>query len=311
MSQHFDGYGYLAAEGYAEDLLTELSRDFPAEQLIRYGDLILRPGERVSAYWARTVIEHPCYFHIDSIGDGVRILKGMQRNWALYPFACYRRSALISEKLPFINLKPKEFLTSLEKPLPQTPMGLWTLLDEQTMLAAPVTSSPLPLGELLLVEDHENPPSRAYLKLQEALLRCGQLPQKGSRCLDAGASPGGWTWVLRQLGAEVTAIDRAELSPQLMADPMVHFIKHDAFTLQPEELGQFDWVCSDVISYPPRLLEWVHKWLDSGLCRNMICTIKMQGEPDWETIERFAAIPGGKVLHLRYNKHELTWIYVV
>ncbi len=307
MTEEFDGYGYLAAEGYTGHLLTELSRGFPSENLICYGDLILRPGERVPAYWARVIIERPRSFRIDSIGDGVRILRGIQRNWALYPFACYRRSALISQKLPFINLKPRAF----PSPLPGTPMGFWMLLDEQTLLAAPVTSSPLPLGELSLIEDHENPPSRAYLKLQEALLRCGMLPGEGSRCLDAGASPGGWTWVLRQLGAEVTAIDRAALDPRLMGDPLVHFIKHDAFTLKPEELGRFDWICSDVIAYPPRLLEWIEKWLSSGLCRNMICTIKMQGEPDWETIRRFAAIPGGTIRHLRYNKHELTWIYMV
>jgi 23S rRNA (cytidine2498-2'-O)-methyltransferase len=36
----------------------------------------------------------------------------------------------------------------------------------------------------------------------------------------------------------------------------------------------------------------------------------MQGEPDFETTRRFAAIPGGAVIHLCHNKHELTWINV-
>ena len=66
------------------------------------------------------------------------------------------------------------------------------------------------------------------------------------------------------------------------------------------------------------LYEWIEKWLESGLCSNFICTIKMQGETgnakenrnlaDFETPKRFAKIPGSKVIHLYHNKHELTWI---
>ena len=40
----------------------------------------------------------------------------------------------------------------------------------------------------------------------------------------------------------------------------------------------------------------------------MICTIKMQGEIDWPLIQKFADIPGSRIVHLNYNKHELTWI---
>ena len=106
----------------------------------------------------------------------------------------------------------------------------------------------------------------------------------------------------------MTAIDRSELAPGLMAKPNIRFLKHDAFTLKPEDFGPTDWVCSDVICYPPRLLEWVEKWLESGLARNFICTIKMQGAADHETTRRFAAIPGSSIVHLGANKHELTWI---
>jgi 23S rRNA (cytidine2498-2'-O)-methyltransferase len=41
----------------------------------------------------------------------------------------------------------------------------------------------------------------------------------------------------------------------------------------------------------------------------MICTIKMQGEIDWELVSKFANIPNSKVVHLCYNKHELTWMH--
>jgi 23S rRNA (cytidine2498-2'-O)-methyltransferase len=90
--------------------------------------------------------------------------------------------------------------------------------------------------------------------------------------------------------------------------PGVRWIRHDAFTLKPEDLGPLEWLFCDVICYPPRLYEWIQQWLDSGLCSNFICTIKMQGKPDFETTRRFAAIPGSEVVHLYHNKHELTWM---
>ena len=121
--------------------------------------------------------------------------------------------------------------------------------------------------------------------------------------------------MLRSLGADVFAVDRAPLAPSLMEAPHVIFQAHDAFTLTPQEvcarLGseKLDWVFSDVICYPERLLEWIQTWLESGRTRNMICTIKMQGAIDWQLVAHFASIPHSRVLHLHYNKHELTWIH--
>jgi 23S rRNA (cytidine2498-2'-O)-methyltransferase len=194
-------------------------------------------------------------------------------------------------------------------------MGSWTLLDPHTMIASARCTSPFPDGAIEFAEDTEGPPSRAYLKLWEALVRCRKWPGPGDRCLDAGASPGGWTWALAGLGAQVTAVDRSPLEDRILALPGVSFIKHDAFTLKPEEIGPLDWLFCDVISYPPRLVEWLEKWLASGLCQNFVCTIKMQGDADaaaagFEAARHLAAIPGGTVVHLYHNKHELTWLKV-
>ena len=143
-------------------------------------------------------------------------LKQIQRNWAPYQFTLFRRAALIQEKLPYINLKPRNFPYSV----PQTEIGAWTLIDEHTMIASAKTSSFLPCGKIQFNEDHENPPSRAYLKIQEALVHFqsffGDFPQKGQHCFEAGACPGGWTYVLVQLGCSVFAVDRSELAESLM-----------------------------------------------------------------------------------------------
>jgi 23S rRNA (cytidine2498-2'-O)-methyltransferase len=299
------GYGALIAAATAAGVA------FQRGSARFYGDLLYCPDWTGGIpYWARTVMRKPFILHFDSIGEAAKTLSGIQRNWAPYQYQCFRRAALVQEKLPYVKLKPRTFPADI----PVSPMGLYTFIDEKTIIASAETSSALPAGTLLFEEDHENPPSRAYLKLQESLtlahhLTGVPLPGLGQRCFDAGACPGGWTWVLRQLGADVFAIDRAELAPGLMADPHVTFQAHDAFTLTPSETGPFDWVFSDVICYPERLYEWVQGWLSSGLVTNMICTIKIQGAVDWPLVARFAAIPDSRVVHLNYNKHELTWIH--
>lgn len=267
-------------------------------------------------YWACTTLLEPMLIHFDSIGEAATALKEIQRNWAPYQYQHFRRATLIQEKLPYINLKVKKFPVEI----PKSPIGIYTLIDEKTILASAKTSSFLPAGKIEFVEDHENPPSRAYLKIQESLTMARilfdvELPNELSCCFEAGACPGGWTWVLVNLGSKVFAVDRAELAPSLMQNQLVKFQAHDAFTLTPEEVcktldcKKLDWVFSDVICYPERLLEWCKKWLDSGLTKNMICTIKMQGDIDYNIVEQFANIPNSRVVHLNYNKHELTWIH--
>lgn len=273
------------------------------------GDTFL-PSGTILPLWARAVFLKPLRIAFNSIGEAASILRDMQRNWAPYQFTQFRRAALIQNKLPYINLKPRKFPYKV----PSSPMGIYTLLDANTLLASSLTQSHFPAGTVVLQEDHENPPSRAYLKIEEALVRYADafacdMPQAGARVLDAGACPGGWTWVLRQLGCDVTAIDRAPLVQPLMEDSAVHFMTHDAFTLKPSELGHFDWIFSDVICYPERLFGWVNDWLDSGLCDRFICTIKLQGGTDWDLIDKFASIPDSRVVHLCYNKHEFTWMH--
>lgn len=330
MSVHIEtikGVAFLAYPETLAFLKSELKNRFKLDDSVRlkcYGDILYleniegifsssNPEEiapQELPYWARTSFLKPFILHFDSIGEAASGLKEIQRNWAPYQYQNFRRAALIQDKLPYINLKVRKFPVEI----PKNPIGVYTLIDDKTILASALTSSYIPAGRIEFVEDHINPPSRAYLKIQESLTMArllfdAELPGPESRCFEAGACPGGWTWVLVNLGSQVYAVDRAELAPSLMGNPLVTFQAHDAFTLKPEDIGKCDWVFSDVICYPERLLEWVKVWLDSGLTKNMICTIKMQGEIDYEVVKQFAAIPDSRVVHLNYNKHELTWIH--
>ncbi|MCR5045558.1 MAG: SAM-dependent methyltransferase [Treponema sp.] len=308
------GKAFLAFEGCEEFLQAELSERFGVNLAFeRYGRLFYFkefPQTEKNPWFAQCVMQKPFFLHFESIGQAASELKKIQRNWAPSSYQYFRRAELIQQKLPYINLKDRTFPVKI----PQSPMGLYVLIDQNTILASAQCSSFLPAGKISFVEDHVNPPSRAYLKIQESLTLANlffgvELPGPGQNCFEAGACPGGWTWVLAGLGSKVFAVDRAPLDERLMKNPLVTFQAHDAFTLAPQEIGECDWVFSDVICYPDRLYEWAQKWLDSGLTKKMICTIKMQGGIDWAAAQKFEDIPSSRVLHLNYNKHELTWIH--
>ena len=289
---------YLAAEGFVEELDYELGR---ADT--RHGRLLIASGPPRPAAWAANVWLDPQEIPIASISDAAAKLRAIQRNWALYAPRLYRRAMLIQQQLPKVSAKPLVF----GAPPPAAPLGSWTLLDARTLLAALHCTNPFPNGEIHFVEDRSRPPSRAYLKLWEALTLIGRRPGPGEICLDLGSSPGGWSWALQQMGAQVISVDKAPLAPEIARLPGIEHRQESAFAVDPRTVGPVDWLFSDVVCYPARLLALVDRWLATGTCCKFVCTIKFQGPTDHETARRFAAIPGSQLRHLFHNKHELTW----
>ncbi len=299
---------YLAAEGFEKPLAEELSRR-GAMLHAWHGRLALSTDAPVPCAWALNTWLAPVTLPVASIGDAATKLRAIQRNWAAYAPLHHRRAALIAERLPHVSAKPLAF----PGPAPSAPLGSWTLLLHDTVLASATCTSPFANGEAHFVEDREGPPSRAYLKLWEALARLRRWPGAGEACLDLGAAPGGWTWALARLGARVTAIDKAPLDPAIAAMAGVTALTDSAFALDPAQWrathGVVDWLVCDVIAYPARSLRMIRGWIEAGAVRNVVCTLKFQGETDHEAAEGFAAIPGGQVRHLWHNKHELTFLW--
>jgi 23S rRNA (cytidine2498-2'-O)-methyltransferase len=289
---------YLAADGYIDQLAEELGAVEPAQ-----GRLLITAGPPRPAAWAANVWLDPRQIRVASISDAAAKLRAIQRNWAVYAPVLHRRAMLVQEQLPKVSARPLVFGT----PAPAARLGSWTLLDAGTVLAAPHCTSPCPNGEIRFVEDHTGPPSRAYLKLWEVLTLIGRQPKPGEICLDLGSSPGGWSWALQQMGARVISVDKAPLTPALARLPGIEHRLDSAFALDPHAIGPIDWLFSDVVCYPARLLALVERWLAAATCRRLICTVKFQGETDYDIARRFAAIPGSELRHLFHNKHELTW----
>ena len=291
---------YLAPDGFVAELQSELGGAVRET----YGRLVVAYGPEQPIAWAANVWRNPVVTPIVSIGDAANKLRAIQRNWALYSWEHHRRAALIAEKLPSVSAKPLVFGT----PAPTSPLGSWTLVAPGLMLASPSCVSAFPNGEVQFVEDRQGPPNRAYLKLWEAFTLLGTRPQPGERCLDLGASPGGWTWVLQQTGAQVLSVDKAPLAPEIAVLPRVEMRLESAFGLDPRTVGPIDWLCSDIVCYPERLLALVERWMAVGTVKRFVCTLKFQGDTDFAVMQRFAAIPGSRLVHLHNNKHELTWI---
>ncbi len=267
-----------------------------------HGRLALSPDPPIACAWALDTWTAPLELAAPSIRQAADALRVVQRNWSALPVRHTGRLALIEARLPPVRARALVF----PSPPPTSHLGGWTLLAPDRLLASASKTSPFVNGECRFVEDRAGPPSRAYLKLWEALTRLGRWPGPGEQCVDLGAAPGGWTWALAGLGASVLAIDKAPLAPAVAAMPGVRFRRDSAWAVAPEPC---DWLCSDVVAYPARLLALVRRWIAAGCAQCIVCTVKFQAGTDHDAAEAFAAIPGGRLLHLFHNKHELTFLW--
>ncbi len=91
-----------------------------------------------------------------------------------------------------------------------------------------------------------NQVSRSEFKLLEALeVFQIELPPRGV-ALDLGASPGGWTRILREREQYVTAVDPGSLHPSLAADRGVRHLRMTAEAYLADDPDMFDAIVNDM-----------------------------------------------------------------
>ncbi len=295
---------YWAPRDFAEDLAGEIARTSSLTLVTHTEDLFLCSGQFTELAWSQWTWRNCQVLKFSSIGDAVKALKERGGLWCEKSLVKHRRAQLILDQLRSPSHLPKEFS---QLGFPRGQLGAYCLTAENELFFSKELS-PSVAGDVRFVETSE-PPSRAYLKLWEAMSVYGLIPQRGDKCLEIGASPGGWTWVLSQLGCEVWALDRSPLAPKLMTNRLIHFKSGDAFVASPPDYPQIKWVFSDIICYPEKLLEWLKPWIAQPEV-NLVCTVKFQGKTDYDTMDLFKAIPRSRLVHLHHNKHELTWFRV-
>ncbi len=152
-------------------------------------------------------------------------------------------------------------------------------------------------------------PSRAAMKLDEALEGLTLAPGKGDTCVDLGAAPGGWTQRLAARGARVVAIDPANLALEIGRHRLVRHVKASAFTFEPEE--PVDWLCCDMAWRPLEVAQLLAKWGRRGWALHLVANIKLPMKEKNATLRRVRQTLGEswqqlKIRQLYHDRDEVT-----
>ncbi len=118
--------------------------------------------------------------------------------------------------------------------------------------------------------------SRSEFKLEELFRTTDiRLPEQG-RALDLGASPGGWTRILRAHGLEVVAVDPADLDQRLRGDRGIRHVRTTAGPFLAETRDRFDVIVNDMRMEPEMsvglMLEAAERLVPAGM---LIVTLKL------------------------------------
>jgi 23S rRNA (cytidine2498-2'-O)-methyltransferase len=155
-------------------------------------------------------------------------------------------------------------------------------------------------------------PSRAGLKLEEAWTLLGLWPSPGETCVDLGAAPGGWTARALDRGAQVVAVDRAALAPELETNPRLRHVRQSAFSYRPEE--PVDWLLCDMAWRPLEVAALLARWGRAGWALHLVANLKLPMRDKVETLERARRVleeGGWKALRMRQLYHDRDEVTVV
>ncbi|MGK5082518.1 SAM-dependent methyltransferase [Bdellovibrionota bacterium FG-1] len=110
--------------------------------------------------------------------------------------------------------------------------------------------SPVPGGKYK-IELPPNAPSRAFIKIEEAL-RWSKIPlQAGDTAVEIGSAPGGASFALLKRGLQVIGIDPGQMDPGVLKHPRFQHIKKPVSQVSREELPHsVQWLLLDMNSEP-------------------------------------------------------------
>ena len=151
--------------------------------------------------------------------------------------------------------------------------------------------SPFPGGALPVPGDvPEDAPSRAYRKLEEALLWSGARPRAGETALEIGSAPGGASHALLRRGLEVVGIDPGEMAEVVAAHPRFRHLRQPMGAVRREQLPPVvHWLLLDVNLAPQVALHALRRIVPPirRTLRGAILTLKMNEEPFVDEIPGF------------------------
>ena len=127
-------------------------------------------------------------------------------------------------------------------------------------------------------------PSRAARKLAEAFAWLGLSPGSGELCVDLGAAPGGWSWLLLEKRARVIAVDPARMDPKLMQNARLRHVQGSAFEYHPDE--PVDWLFCDMAWRPLEVAQMLGRWARRRHTRLLVANFKLPMKRKVEMVQR-------------------------
>jgi len=168
------------------------------------------------------------------------------------------------------------------------------------------------------IQDSRRPaeaPSRAWLKLEEALLWSGLPLAKGHVAVEVGSAPGGASFALVARGLTVVGVDPGDMDARVTGGPRFTHLRTTLGDVRVEALPErVDWLLMDVNLAPQVALHQVRRLVAllrlRGL-RGVVLTLKMNDAHAWadvpELVERVRAmgLVDVRATQLPSNRHEI------
>lgn len=155
-------------------------------------------------------------------------------------------------------------------------------------------------------------PSRAARKLAEAFAWLGMVPSSGELCVDLGAAPGGWSWLLLEHRARVVAVDPAKMDAALMRNSRLRHVEGSAFDYTPEE--PVDWLFCDMAWRPLEVAQMLGRWARLRQTRMLVANFKLPMKRKVEMVERLRSLleqsgfQGVRTRQLYHDREEISVI---
>lgn len=139
-------------------------------------------------------------------------------------------------------------------------------------------------GGLSRIELPRDAVSRAYLKMEEALLWSRLPVGPGDRCAEIGSAPGGAAQALLNRGLHVTGIDPADIDPIVLAHPNFEHIKKRGADVRRREFRKTRWLFADINVAPNYTLDTIEAIVTHPEVhvRGLLLTLKLL---DWKLAE--------------------------
>lgn len=181
--------------------------------------------------------------------------------------------------------------------------------------------SPHPGGKVELTLPPEAP-SRAWLKIEEALRWSGLPLRAGEVALELGSAPGGTSWALLDRGLTVIGLDPGAMDPRVLTRPGFSHLQMTLGDLRREDLPrQVDWLLLDVNLAPQVALHQTRRIVSMlrSTLRGVILTLKLNDQR-WKSADEVPALckrvagmglVSVRATHLAANRREICLVALV